>query len=99
MARQQSDWVFNLTVRLAVMVCLGTLALGLLAGVQPVTAVTRSCAAFVAFILLAHAASKIWMVSIPEAVEEHATEQQRANHVDASAIEANFATTGDGEPS
>ena len=62
MANRTSDWVFNLGLRLGVVVFLGTLALGLLAGLEPVTALTRSGVAFVAFVLLAHAASAIWRI-------------------------------------
>jgi hypothetical protein len=66
MSTLQSNWIFNLIVRLAVVVFLGTLALGLIVGVEPVTALTRSGVAFIAFIILAHAAATIWALLVPE---------------------------------
>ncbi len=64
----ESDWMFNLVLRLAVIICLGTLVLGLMVGVGPLTALLRSGIAFVAFVLLGWAASLVW-VETEEACE------------------------------
>jgi hypothetical protein len=66
MRSQQSAWIFNLTLRLGAIVCLGTLALGLFLWVQPLTALMRSGAAFAVFLLLGWAISTVWDVAVPE---------------------------------
>lgn len=60
MTNFQSDWVFNLILKLAVIVCLGTLALGLIVGVAPLIALLRSSAAFFTFALLGWATALVW---------------------------------------
>ena len=65
MRSQQSAWIFNLTLRLGAIVCLGTLALGLFLWVQPLTALMRSGAAFAVFLLLGWAISTVWD-AVPE---------------------------------
>jgi hypothetical protein len=55
----QSNWVFDLVLRLAVVVCLGTLALGLAIGIGPLTASLRSGVAFFAFVALGWAVARV----------------------------------------
>jgi len=57
MTPNASEQVFSLALRFAIVVCLGTLVVGLAVGVSPLTAVLRSGVAFVAFVLLGWAAS------------------------------------------
>lgn len=67
MSKYQPNWIFNLTLQIAVVVCLGILALALVMDVTPLTALWRSSLAFVTFVLLGRAISLIWQV--PEPVE------------------------------
>ena len=67
----QPDWVFNFVLKLAVVVCLATLAIGLIMGVSPLISLLRSGVAFIVFATLAWAASLIWP-EIEQAVEEEA---------------------------
>ncbi len=67
MSKYQSNWVFNLTLQIAVVVCLGTLALALAMDVNPLTALWRSGLAFVTFVFIGWAVSLVWQV--PEPVE------------------------------
>ncbi len=64
MNKQKSDWVLYITIRIAVIVCLSTLALGLIYGAGPLTALMRSVIAFVSFLILGWAASTLW--NMPE---------------------------------
>lgn len=68
MTNYQPDWIFNIALKLAVAICLGTLAMGLFVGVAPLTAVFRSGAAFTVFASIGWAAAMMWQV--PEAEEE-----------------------------
>ncbi len=65
----QSMWVYNLSLRLAAIVCLGVLVAGLLFDVEPLTALLRGAVAFVVFILLGWAVATIWDITLPEFVE------------------------------
>lgn len=67
MSKYEPNWVFNLTLQIAVVVCLGILATALAMNVAPLTALWRSSLAFVTFVLLGRAISLIWQV--PEPVE------------------------------
>ena len=81
MTHYQSDWVFNLVLKLAVIVFLSTLALGLLVGVNPLTALLRSGTAFMSFAVLGWATSLAWSVpeleEVPVPVEEPQTEEHQ----------------------
>lgn len=68
MTQYHPDWIFNISLKLAVTICLGTLAMGLYMGVAPITAVLRSGAAFTVFATLGWAAALMWQV--PEAEQE-----------------------------
>jgi uncharacterized membrane protein YqjE len=61
----QSAWIINLALRLAAIVCLGVLAVGLILGVEPLTALMRSTVAFVAFVVLGRAVAAVWDVAPP----------------------------------
>lgn len=63
----QSAWIFNLALRLAAIVCLGVLAVGLVLDVEPLTALTRGVAAFIVFLVLGWGISIIWDVALPPA--------------------------------
>ncbi|RMF05735.1 MAG: hypothetical protein D6768_00685 [Chloroflexi bacterium] len=68
MTNYQPDWIFNIALKLAVAICLGTLATALYVGVTPLTAVFRSGAAFTVFATLGWAAALMWQV--PQVEEE-----------------------------
>jgi hypothetical protein len=70
MIEYPSAWVFNLALRLAILVCLGTLIVGLVVGVGPLTALMRSGIAFLAFVVLGWVSSVLFDVAPPEEVEE-----------------------------
>ena len=63
MTNNLSIWVFNLTIRLAAIFCLGALVLSLVVGVSPLTAVARAGVAFVAFSTLGWAISLVFDLS------------------------------------
>jgi hypothetical protein len=70
MTNNQSDWVFNIGLQIAVVICLSTLAVALFTGVAPLTAVFRSGTAFAVFVSLGWAAAVVWQVPEPEAEDE-----------------------------
>lgn len=67
MTNYQADWLYNLILKLAVALCLGTLALSLAGGVNPLIALFRSGTAFTTFALLGWATSIVWEVPEGEA--------------------------------
>jgi hypothetical protein len=87
----ESDWVFNLVLRLAVIVFLGTLALGLIAGVEPLTTLLRSSTAFAAFVVLGWATSLVWAETqageAPESRENATNNTQEPSHTSEAGVE------------
>lgn len=73
----QADWIFNFALRLAVIVGLGTLAIGLIMGADPLVALMRSSVAFVAFIIFGWTASLLWQA--PTAAQSDDMAQEEAN--------------------
>ena len=69
MTERPSQWVFDLVIQLALIVCLATLAVGLTAGASPLVALLRSGVAFVAIVLVGWALSLVFDVPPPEAEE------------------------------
>lgn len=67
MSNAQAEWVFNFILRLGVVVALSALALGLILGVGPLTALLRSGTAFLAFAMLGWASARLWEVPALEA--------------------------------
>jgi hypothetical protein len=78
MANHQVEWIYNLLLRLAVVVFLGTLALGLILGVAPLTASLRSGVAFITFAILAWAAAHLWKVPTPEETPADTEDAERS---------------------
>ncbi|MEW5956488.1 MAG: hypothetical protein AB1801_02105 [Chloroflexota bacterium] len=78
MTYYESDWVFNLVLKLAVVVFLSILAVGLLAGVNPLTALLRSSSAFAAFVVLGWVASLTWSAPELEKVAVNTGEESAA---------------------
>jgi diacylglycerol kinase len=74
----QSAWIFNLALRLAAVVCLGVLAVGLVLDVEPLTALMRSGVAFIVFLMLGWAVAAIWDVASPEMSESAGNVQNQA---------------------
>lgn len=68
MSRYEPAWIFNLVLKMAVVIFLSTLAIGLVAGVTPLTALMRSSAAFGVFAMLAWAVSLTWDIPKTEKV-------------------------------
>ena len=66
MTNYQSNWVFNLTLKFAVIICLGVLALSLIIGTGPLTALLRSSVAFTTFAFLGWATSLVWDIPLIE---------------------------------
>ena len=79
MTNHQMDWLFNLSLRLAVIICLSTLAVGLMMGIDPLTALFRSSIAFISFAALGWAASMMW--NVPE-TQEVSVETEVDDNVD-----------------
>ncbi len=79
MEHYQSDWVFDIALRVAVIICLATLAMALYVGVGPITAVFRSGTAFAVFAILGWAAALVWKVPEPEPEPEPELEAQNQN--------------------
>lgn len=76
--RYQADWIFNFALRLAVIVCLGTLAIGLAMGADPLVALLRSAVAFVSFIVLGWTASLLWQIPAAGQSAEASAEEDKA---------------------
>jgi hypothetical protein len=66
MTYSQSDWIFNIGLKLALIICLTTLVIGLTMGVGPITAMLGSSVAFTVFTVLGWAASLVWEEPAPE---------------------------------
>ena len=66
MTNYQSDWVFNLILKFAVIICLSVLALSLIIGTGPLTALLRSGVAFATFAFLGWATSLVWDMPLVE---------------------------------
>lgn len=62
MTNLHTAWIFNLALKLAIVVCLGTLAFSLAMDIEPLTALLRSGTAFMTFAVLAWAVSIVWKV-------------------------------------
>jgi hypothetical protein len=62
MTNLHTAWIFNLALKLAIVVCLGTLAFSLAMDIEPLTALLRSGTAFMTFVALAWAVSIVWKV-------------------------------------
>ncbi len=65
MTDHHSDWIFNIGLKIAVSICLATLAVALFTGVGPLTAVFRSGAAFTVFVSLGWAVAVVWQAPQP----------------------------------
>ena len=68
----ESDWVFNIGLKVAVIICLTTLAVGLTIGLSPITAVLRSGSAFAVFATISWAAARVWEPALQEEPEDEA---------------------------
>lgn len=68
MSHYQADWIYNQLLRVAVIVALSTLLIGLVVGVAPLIAIMRSSLAFGLFAGLAWVSASIWP---PDAIEEN----------------------------
>lgn len=67
--QKQAGWVMDFSLRVAVIICLSTLAVGIVSGADPLTALMRSGIAFVSFLTLGWAASLLWNVPAAQKVE------------------------------
>jgi hypothetical protein len=72
MSKYQPDWIFNLALQIAVVICLGILVVALAMDVAPLTALWRSSLAFATFALLGRAVSVIWQMPAPVEVSVEA---------------------------
>ncbi len=70
MTNYESDWIFDIGLKIAVAIFLATLAMGLVTGVAPLTAVYRSGAAFAVFVIIGWAAAQVWEPTRPKKEEE-----------------------------
>lgn len=77
MTNYQSNWIFNLILKFAVIICLSVLALSLIIGTGPLTALLRSSVAFMTFAFLGWATSLVWdMPLIAEGTQDKEANQQ-----------------------
>lgn len=65
MTKYQPEWVFNLSLQLAVAVCLSMLILALALDVPPLTALWRSALVFVVFSIFGWITSMVWQIPEP----------------------------------
>lgn len=89
MANEKSAWVMNMAIRIALIVFLSLLALGLINGADPVVAVARSGVAFIAFLVMGWGASMLWLESETETtggVEDEAGDTTAETSETASAV-------------
>ena len=82
MNQYESDWVFNIGLKVAVIICLATLAVGLTIGLSPVTAVFRSGSAFAVFATISWAAALMWEPALPQEATEDASDADEAEAQD-----------------
>ncbi len=78
MANEKSAWVMNMAIRIALIVFLSLLALGLINGADPVVAVARSGVAFIAFLVMGWGASMLWLEAETETVADESDEPDDA---------------------
>lgn len=65
MTKYQPEWIFNLSLQLAVVICLSMLILALALDVPPLTALWRSALVFVVFTIFGWITSLVWQVPEP----------------------------------
>lgn len=82
MTNYQSNWVFNLILKFAVIICLSVLALSLIIGIGPLTALLRSSVAFATFAFLGWATSLIWDIPLTEEKSESKNDEKSPHEVD-----------------
>ena len=68
MTKYQPEWIFNLALQFAVVICLSTLVLALARDVAPLTALWRSGLILIVFGMLAWIVSLIWQMPEPSKV-------------------------------
>ena len=97
MTNYQSDWVFNLILKFAVIICLSVLALSLIIGTGPITALLRSGVAFTTFAFLGWATSLVWDMPLieKEAQTNDANEPSSKENTQPSDEEASVADNND----
>ena len=85
MTNYQSNWIFNLIIKLAVVIFLSILALSLIVGAGPLTALLRSGTAFTAFALLGWATSLVWTEPAVAAEENNQPDDMPEDNLQPSA--------------
>jgi len=83
--QQQADWILDFSLRVAVIICLSTLAVGIVFGADPLMALMRSGIAFVSFLTLGWAASLLWNVPNAQQVEASTNPAEGDDQPDAAA--------------
>ncbi len=83
--QKQAGWILDFSLRVAVIICLSTLAVGIVSGADPLTALMRSGIAFVSFLTLGWAASLLWNVPTAQKIEAPAEADDAEDQADSSA--------------
>jgi len=72
----KSALILDLSIKMALIICLTVLVIGLISGADPIMAMIRGAIAFGSFLVLGWTASMLWATPEPEAVEEQADSEQ-----------------------
>lgn len=83
--QKQADWILDFSLRVAVIICLSTLALGIVSGADPLMALMRSGIAFISFLTLGWAVSLLWNVPKAQQAEVPAENDDAENQADTTA--------------
>lgn len=89
MSQRQADLIFDMALKLAVIVCLSTLALALINGADPLAALSRSAVAFVSFAVIGWAASILWSTQLVQQPERDSEGDLNENQQESGSTERN----------
>lgn len=74
----KSALILDLSIKMALIICLAVLVIGLMSGADPVMAMVRGAIAFGAFLVLGWAASMLWVTPEPAPVDAQEDDEQTA---------------------
>lgn len=96
----KSAWVLDIAIKVALIICLAVLAIGLIGGADPIVAMGRAAVAFVSFLVLGWAASMLWVTPEPAKAEADETESETGTEKQPieDEVQLSTAVTSDTQP-
>lgn len=95
----KSALILDLSIKMALIICLAVLAIGLISGADPIMAMVRGGVAFGAFLVLGWTASMLWVTPEPVPVDtEEGGEQEPESSEIEDEVQLSGATLADTTP-